>query len=86
MDLPVFIGADAVSLIGTGIVAAALVMALSLPNVPQILRYREYRRPPEKSAFVRWRPDAAWAVFTALALSVSLFGMWQRMEFLYFQF
>jgi hypothetical protein len=25
-------------------------------------------------------------MFTALALSISLFGMWQRLEFLYFQF
>ncbi len=86
MDLPVFIGADAASLIAAGIVAAGLAMTLSLPNVPQIFRYREYRRPPEKSAFVRWRPGAMWAMFTALALSISLFGMWQRMEFLYFQF
>src|SRR6202165_983173 len=86
MDLPVLIGADQVWLIGTGLVATALFIALSLPNVPQILRYREYRRAPEQSAYVRWRPNAAWALFTALALSISLFGMWQRMEFLYFQF
>jgi len=86
MDMPVLIGADQVWLIGTGLVATALFIALSLPNVPQILRYREYRRAPEQSAYVRWRPNAAWALFTALALSISLFGMWQRMEFLYFQF
>src|SRR6202165_2432163 len=86
MDLPVLIGADQVWLIGTGLVATALFIALSLPNVPQILRYREYRRAPEQSAYVRCRPNAAWALFTALALSISLFGMWQRMEFLYFQF
>jgi alginate O-acetyltransferase complex protein AlgI len=86
MDMPVLIGADQVWLIGTGLVATALFIALSLPNVPQILRYREYRRAPEQSAYVRWRPNAGWALFTALALSISLFGMWQRMEFLYFQF
>ena len=61
-------------------------IALFLPNVPQIFAYREYRRPPEPGALVRWRPNAAWALFTALALSSSLFGMWQRLEFLYFQF
>ena len=37
-------------------------------------------------ATVQWRPNAAWALLAALALSISLFGMWQRMEFLYFQF
>jgi alginate O-acetyltransferase complex protein AlgI len=86
MDLPVFVGTDQLCLIGTGVVAATLVIALSLPNVPQILRYREYRRAPEQNTYVRWRPNAGWAIFTALALSISLFGMWQRLEFLYFQF
>jgi alginate O-acetyltransferase complex protein AlgI len=86
MDLPVFIGADQLYLIGTGAVAVTLVVALSLPNVPQMFRYREYRRAPEESMLVRWRPNAVWALFTALALSISLFGMWQRLEFLYFQF
>jgi D-alanyl-lipoteichoic acid acyltransferase DltB (MBOAT superfamily) len=86
MDLPVLVGADRVWLIGAGAVAAGLLVALGLPNVPQIFRYREYRRAPEQGAFLRWRPDTGWALFTALALSISLFGMWQRMEFLYFQF
>jgi len=35
---------------------------------------------------LRWRPNAAWALPTALALAISLFGMRQRLEFLYFQF
>ena len=86
MDLPVLVGADRVWLIGAGAVAAGLLVALSLPSVPQIFRYREYRRAPEQGALVRWRPSAGWALFAALALSISLFGMWQRMEFLYFQF
>jgi alginate O-acetyltransferase complex protein AlgI len=86
MDLPVLVGADQLCLVGSAAVASALVIALILPNVPQIFRYREYRRAPERSAFVRWRPSSAWVLFTALALSISLFGMWQRMEFLYFQF
>jgi alginate O-acetyltransferase complex protein AlgI len=86
MDLPVLVGEEQLLLIGGGAVALTLAIALFLPNVPQIFGYREYRRSPERSAFVLWRPNAAWALFTALALSSSLFGMWQRLEFLYFQF
>jgi hypothetical protein len=61
-------------------------IALSLPNVPQLFGYREYRHAPEKDTLLRWRPNGAWALVTALALAISLFGMWQRLEFLYFQF
>jgi alginate O-acetyltransferase complex protein AlgI len=86
MDLPVLVGKDRLLLVGLGAIALALLIALFLPNVSMIFGYREYRHSPEKSAFVRWRPNAAWALFTALALSSSLFGMWQRLEFLYFQF
>jgi alginate O-acetyltransferase complex protein AlgI len=53
---------------------------------PQLFRYREYRRAPEKATPVHWRPDFKWALFTALAFAISLFGMWHRLEFLYFQF
>jgi hypothetical protein len=73
-------------LIGGGAVALALAIALGLPNVPQLFRYRQYRRAPEPGSAVRWRPNAAWALVTALAFAMSLFGMWQRLEFLYFQF
>jgi hypothetical protein len=59
---------------------------LFLPNVPRLFRYREYRRRPEPATRPNWRPSFFWAVATALALVVSLFGMWQRIEFLYFQF
>jgi D-alanyl-lipoteichoic acid acyltransferase DltB (MBOAT superfamily) len=86
MDLPILVGGDSLLLIGGCTVALALAIALSLPNVPQLFRYREYRHAPEQGASVRWRPNAAWAVFTALAFAISLFGMWQRLEFLYFQF
>jgi alginate O-acetyltransferase complex protein AlgI len=86
MDLPMLVGAERLLLIGGGAVALALAMALCLPNVPQLFRYREYRRAPERAAWVRWRPNAAWALLSALALAISLFGMWQRLEFLYFQF
>ena len=86
MDLPMLVGEGRLLLIGGGAVALALAMALGLPNVPQLFRYREYRRAPERAAWVRWRPNAAWALLSALALAISLFGMWQRLEFLYFQF
>jgi alginate O-acetyltransferase complex protein AlgI len=86
MDLPILVGEQSLLLIGGCMVALALAVTLSLPNVPQLFRYREYRRAPEQRAFVRWRPNGAWALFTALAFAISLFGMWQRLEFLYFQF
>jgi alginate O-acetyltransferase complex protein AlgI len=86
MDLPVLVGEQRLLLIGACVVVLSLIIALSLPNVPQLFRYREYRRAPEQGAFVHWRPNGAWALFAAVALAISLFGMWQRLEFLYFQF
>ena len=86
MDLPILVRPERLLLIGGGMVALAFAIALFLPNVSQIFGYREYRRSPEQYASVRWHPNTAWALFTALALSSSLFGMWQRLEFLYFQF
>jgi alginate O-acetyltransferase complex protein AlgI len=86
MDLPVLVGEERLVLIGGCMVALALAIALFLPNVPQLFGYREYRRAPEKAGWPRWRPNAAWALVSALAVAISLFGMWQRLEFLYFQF
>jgi alginate O-acetyltransferase complex protein AlgI len=86
MDLPLLVGEPLLLLIGGGAVALALAIALGLPNVPQLFGYREYRRAPERTELLRWRPNAAWALLSALALAISLFGMWQRLEFLYFQF
>src|SRR5882757_7034037 len=86
MDLPILVGEGSLLLIGGCVVALALAIALGLPNVPQLFRYREYRRAPEPAALLRWRPNTAWALVTALALAVSLFGMWQRLEFLFFHF
>ena len=86
MDLPLLVGEERLLLIGWSAVALGLAIALALPNVPQLFRYREYRRKPEAAAFLTWRPNFVWALLTALALVVSLFGMWQRVEFLYFQF
>ena len=86
MDLPLLVGEKPLLLIGASMVALALAIVLVLPNVPQLYGYREYRRAPEKEGRLRWRPNWAWALASALALSISLFGMWQRLEFLYFQF
>jgi hypothetical protein len=86
MDLPLLVGEERLLLIGGGAVAVALGVALGLPNVPQLFGYREYRRAPERAGLLRWRPNAAWALLSASALAISLFGMWQRLEFLYFQF
>jgi alginate O-acetyltransferase complex protein AlgI len=86
MDLPVLVGEQRLLLVGGGAVALALAIALCLPNVPQLFGYREYRRAPEKPTWLRWRPNAAWALVSATAFAISLFGMWQRLEFLYFQF
>jgi alginate O-acetyltransferase complex protein AlgI len=86
MGLPILVGEERLLLIGSCAVLLALAIALYLPNVPQIFGYREYRQAPEHGPFVSWRPNAVWALVTALALTSSLFGMWQRLEFLYFQF
>jgi alginate O-acetyltransferase complex protein AlgI len=86
MDLPLLIGERWLLASGSAMVMLALAIALFLPNVPQIFGYREYRRAPEKPGRLRWRPNVAWALVSALALSFSLFGMWQRLEFLYFRF
>lgn len=86
MDLPILVGAEMSLWLGAGVTAVALACALALPNVPQLFRYREYRRAPEKGSPIRWKPTGLWAIIVALGFAISLFGMWQRMEFLYFQF
>ena len=62
----------------------ALAMALGLPNVLQLFRYREYRRAPDRATHGydggRMRRGRC---CRQLALAISLFGMWQRLEFLY---
>lgn len=86
MDLPILVGAEISLWLGAGVTGVALICALALPNVPQIFRYREYRRAPEQGSPVRWKPNTIWATVVALTFAISLFGMWQRMEFLYFEF
>lgn len=86
MNLPILVGVENLLLIGSFAVAAALAIALFLPNVPQIFRYREYRRATDSTSLIRWKPTLLWALAVGVAFAVALFGMWQRMEFLYFQF
>ncbi len=86
MDLPIPVGDGRLLVIGSGLVLLTLAAALWLPNVAQLFGYREYRRPPERSNWARWRPNFAWVLLLAVALTLTLFGMWQRLEFLYFQF
>lgn len=86
MDLPILVGAEPLLAIGAAAAGIALLIAVALPNVPQIFGYREYRRAPEPAAWIRWRPTALWALIIATAFTLALFGMWQRLEFLYFQF
>jgi hypothetical protein len=63
-------------------------IALAAPNVVEIFGYHEWRRAPEGAGrrIVRWRPTVGWALVMAAAFTLCLFGMMQRLEFLYFQF
>jgi D-alanyl-lipoteichoic acid acyltransferase DltB (MBOAT superfamily) len=84
--LPLYVGADSLQLIGLAAVGSALLAALALPNVIEIVRYREFRRAPDARYWLRWRPNAASATAIAVMAALAMFGMWQRIEFLYFQF
>jgi D-alanyl-lipoteichoic acid acyltransferase DltB (MBOAT superfamily) len=86
MNLPILVGAETSLRIGSLAVLVALAIALLLPNVPQIFRYREYRRAPDTTSLIQWKPTSIWAIAIGTAFAIALFGMWQRMEFLYFQF
>ncbi len=86
LDLPLSVGAETAFALASAMVAVGIVLVVALPNVPQIFRYREFRHAPEPASWIAWRPSLAWAVVTAMALTAALFGMWQRLEFLYFQF
>jgi alginate O-acetyltransferase complex protein AlgI len=87
-ELQLALGPSAQAGVALAMISAGLLIVLMLPNTPQIFGYHEVRRAPEASARakLRWRPNAPWAVIIAAAFTVCLFGMWQRLEFLYFQF
>jgi hypothetical protein len=80
----------AVSVAGYAAVAAVglgLAITIALPSTMDVFRYREYRSPPQaKRRRWQWRPTGWWARGVATALSLSICGMWQHLEFLYFQF
>ena len=64
-----------------------LAITVALPSTMNVLRYREYRPLPQaRRRRWQWRPSGWWALGVATALSLSIFGMWQHPEFLYFQF
>jgi D-alanyl-lipoteichoic acid acyltransferase DltB (MBOAT superfamily) len=86
LGLQIFLGPQGALSAGAVFAALALVIALAMPNVPQIFGYREYRRAPEPRTALRWLPNGWWALIIALAFALAMFGMWQRLEFLYFQF
>lgn len=87
-DLPLASPATSDTLIAPALVAAGLVLVTALPNVPRLFGFREWRRAtePAPARFARWRPTAAWAAIMAVAFMLCIFGMWQRLEFLYFRF
>jgi len=84
--LPVLVGDRGLYLIGLAAVAVAIAIVVAMPNVPRVFRYREYRRAPAQASALRWRPNTVWSIIVAAMLTTALFGMWQRLEFLYFQF
>lgn len=60
---------------------SATALAIFLPNVPQVFRYREYRRKPEELSSICWRPNLVWALLSALAFVVSLFACGSASDF-----
>jgi len=86
-DLPWVLSAQTFWLVGVFVVGLGLGIAILLPNTAQLYRYREYRRGPDPNSLrLRWRPTLAWSAAVAGAFTFAVVGMWQRLEFLYFQF
>jgi hypothetical protein len=86
-DLPCTLSAHGYAAIAATAVGLGLTITLALPSTMEVFGYREYRSPPlAKRGRWRWRPTGWWALGVATGLSLSIFGMWQHLEFLYFQF
>lgn len=86
-DLPWTLSSNGYAAVATMVVGLGLAITIVLPSTMDVFRYREYRSPPQvKRSPWQWRPTGWWALGVATALSLSIFGMWQRLEFLYFQF
>ena len=86
-DLPWAFTPAVFPVIAAAAVAIGVLWTLVLPNTTRIFRYREYRHAPDRSRSVlQWRPNAVWAFIMASAFAACIFGMRQRVVFLYFQF
>ena len=86
-DLPWTLSVDRYAAVAATAVGLGLAATIALPSTMDVFRYREYRSPPlAKRGRWQWRPTGWWALGVATALSLSIFGMWQHLEFLYFQF
>jgi hypothetical protein len=86
-DLPWSLSVDSFAAVAATAVGLGLAITITLPSTMDLFRYREYRSPPlAKRGRWQWRPTGWWALGVATALSLSIFGMWQHLEFLYFQF
>jgi alginate O-acetyltransferase complex protein AlgI len=86
-DLPWTLSVDSYAAVAATAVGLGLGITIALPSSMDVFRYREYRSPPPgKRGRWQWRPTGWWALGVATALSLSIFGMWQHLEFLYFQF
>jgi alginate O-acetyltransferase complex protein AlgI len=86
-DLPWTLSVESYAAAAAMAVSVGLAITIALPSTMDVFRYREYRCPPQaRRGRWQWRPTGWWALGVATALSLSIFGMWQRLEFLYFQF
>jgi alginate O-acetyltransferase complex protein AlgI len=86
-DLPWTLSTESYAAVAATLVGLGLAITVVLPSTMDVFRYREYRSPPQaQRCRWQWRPSGWWALGVATALSLSIFGMWQHLEFLYFQF
>jgi D-alanyl-lipoteichoic acid acyltransferase DltB (MBOAT superfamily) len=86
-DLPWVLPNAGYEMVGIVACGVGMAMVLLLPNTAELFRYHEYARAPDEApGRLRWRPTLVWATAVAAELTVCIFGMWQSLEFLYFQF
>lgn len=73
-------------------IAAAMGIALLLPNTLEIARYvgpsddHHLKDMLGRKTPLTWRPSVLWALVTAATLGVCIMNLWRTSEFLYFQF
>jgi hypothetical protein len=86
-DLTWTLSVDRHAAVAAMVVGLGLAITIALPSTMDVFRYRGYRHPPQvRRHRWQWRLTGSRARGVATALSLSIFGMWQRLEFLYFQF